>query len=39
MSAYTEIFQHNSLNLGLILQVFRHHGPWQMTARGAVQVS
>jgi hypothetical protein len=31
-AAYTEMFPHHSLNPGLILQVFRHHGQWQVTA-------
>jgi hypothetical protein len=28
----TEMFPHHSPSPGLLLQVFRHHGPWQATA-------
>jgi hypothetical protein len=31
-AAYREMFQHHSLNPGLIRQAFRHHGRWQATA-------
>jgi hypothetical protein len=31
-AAYMENVQHHSRNPGFILQVFRHHGQWQVTA-------
>jgi hypothetical protein len=38
-AAYMEKFPHYNPNPGLLRQAFRHHGPWPVTAGGAVPAS